>query len=56
MDIKCCSCGEWSRGIEQLLAGGYFTVQSGFTKSAGDSCDNCGHDFCEDCERKQAEE
>ena len=49
-DIKCCSCNEWTRGVERLLEGGYYTVQSGFTKSAGESCDNCGHDFCEDCE------
>jgi len=55
-DIKCCQCGEWTRGVEHLLKGGYLTVQSGFTKSAGESCDNCGHDFCENCTRTEEDE
>lgn len=48
-DVKCCMCHGLTRGIEHLLEGGYLTLQSGFTKSAGESCDNCGHDFCERC-------
>ena len=48
--IKCCSCNEPTYDIEHLLEGGYYTTQSGFTKSAGESCDNCGHDFCGGCD------
>jgi len=55
-DIRCCACGAVTRDIEHLLRGGYYTMQSGFIKSAGESCDNCGHDFCEDCTRTEAED
>ena len=51
-DIVCCQCRAITRGIEQMK-GQYLTVQSGFTKSAADSCDNCGHDFCETCKRTE---
>lgn len=50
-DIKCCGCKCITRDIPETRRRGYFTVRSGFVKSAADSCDNCGHDFCDACKR-----
>jgi len=50
-DIQCCGCGAITRGRDAMV-GAFLTVQSGFTKSAADSCDNCGHDFCDECLRE----
>lgn len=55
-DITCCKCGSLTRGIEHLIEGKYLTMRSGFLKSAGISCDNCGHDFCEECKEDESYE
>jgi len=53
VDIQCCKCGEWTYRAETLTEAA--TVISRFTKTASESCDNCGHDFCNDCKYMESE-